>query len=117
MPELKDLIAYGPTIVILALLLWKGLPVWERWKMRELDVRHAEAVALAKLGEGLSAMSNVLKSVAVEQRRATETIELMQRVNADAADRLEDNIKMLGDRLDDLERHNAETTRTGTGTH
>ena len=114
MPEVKDLIAYGPTIVILALLLFKWLPVWKEVKLREMDLRHEESGALGKLGDGLGTMATVLNSVAIEQRKATETIELMQRVNADAAERLEDNIRMLGDRLDTLERHN-ETTRTGTG--
>ena len=82
MPELKDLIAYGPTIVILALLLWRGLPSWEKVKLREMEIRHEEVRALQKLGEGLNQVAAVLKSVAVEQRRATETIDLMQRVNA-----------------------------------
>ena len=116
MGELKDLISYGPTIVILALVLFKWLPTWKEVKLREIDLRREEAVAIGKLGEGLSTMATVLNSVAIEQRRATETIELMQRVNADATERLEDNIKMVGERLDELERHN-ETTRTGTGPH
>ena len=74
MPELKDLIAYGPTIVILALLLWRGLPSWDEVKLREMEIRHEEVSALQKLGEGLNQVAAVLKSVAVEQRRATETI-------------------------------------------
>jgi hypothetical protein len=114
--ELKDLFAYGPTIVITALLLFKWLPVWKEVRLREMDLRHEELGALGKLGDGLSSLATVLNSVAIEQRRATETIELMQRVNADATERLEDNIKMVGERLDELERHN-ETTRTGTGAH
>ena len=117
MPELKDLIAYGPTIVILTLLLFKGLPVWREIKLREMDLRREVAEALGKLGDGLGKMATVLNSVAIEQRKATDTIELMQRVNADAAERLEDNIRMLGDRFDELERHNVQTTRIGTGSN
>src|ERR1700752_601700 len=111
MSEVKDLIAYGPTVVILLLLLWKGLPVWREVKLRELDIRHEEVGALGQLSDGLTSIAAVLKSVGVEQRKATDTIELMQRVNSDAAERLEVNIKMLSDRLDELERHNNEATR------
>jgi hypothetical protein len=45
----------------------------------------------------------VLQSIAVEQRRATEVIEILQRMNADTADNLSANVKLLAERVNHIE--------------
>jgi hypothetical protein len=108
----------GQTVLILTLLLYaliKLAPSWKDVRLRELGVREAEANAKIEdaraKGEQASAMlqvANVLNNVAVEQRRATETIEILQRLNADSADRLDHVVRALNDRSTKLEERLAE---------
>lgn len=111
----QAIFGYGPAVVLLGLLIYfvlKIAPVWSQVRMRELDIRAEEgqrneamAAALSGLGMSLSSLADVLKSIAVEQRRSTETIEILQRVNADSNDHLSDSVKSLADRMERWERN------------
>lgn len=113
MTDWNQLLVYGPTVILLALILaflLKIAPVWRDVKMREFDlraeegqVREKEAAALGVLAKALDGMGEILKSIAIEQRRATETIEILQRVNADAGDHLTANIRVLSERIHRIE--------------
>ena len=123
--------AWGPTVVMFALVLWfllKIAPTWKELRLRELDVREGEvkvkgeqAAALGQLGTGLSQMSETLKEIAVEQRRATESVKILQRVNADTSDQAADKLLILTDRVDRLEKRgqdpNVDAEGRGTKPH
>jgi preprotein translocase subunit SecD len=128
-----QLALYGPTTILLGLLfvfilrlVHKMGPSWEKIKLRELDVREAEvkvkgeqAAALGQLGQGITQMAETLKEIGVDQRRATETIKILQRVNADTSDQMTRNMAVLTDRIDRFERRetNVELQRSGTEAH
>lgn len=120
-----QLALWGPTIIILVIVLafllrvlptW--LPTWKELKLRELDVREKEATAksdqaaslakqaeaLGELGAGIIQMSSTLKEIAIEQRRATDGVKLLQRVNADIANNESQALLILEDRINRLER-------------
>lgn len=127
-----QLALYGPTTILLALIfvfilsfVHKMRPTWEKIKLRELDVREAEAkskeaeaasrseqagalkelaVGLGQLGSGNAQMAETLKDVAVEQRRATESVKILQRVNADTADQMARQMAIITDRVERIER-------------
>lgn len=102
----KDVIQYGPTTIILFMLLVAIIrlaPVYKEIRLREIDVRAEEAQAKREQATALGQLATVLQSIAVEQRRATETIEILQRVNADSNDRLSQNVHSLTERLDRIE--------------
>jgi hypothetical protein len=112
--DLGPLLQYGPTIILLLLVLGfllKSMPAWKEVKLKELELRNHEIAVRGEEAKSLSALSEVLRDVAVEQRkatdeqrRATETIDILQRVNSDASDRLASNVAVLNDRLDRIER-------------
>ncbi|MGH9942837.1 MAG: hypothetical protein ACRD9R_10835 [Pyrinomonadaceae bacterium] len=116
MAEIQALAPYGPTVILLFLVLGfvlKFAPTWKEVRLKELElrreelaVRDKESMALGSLSVGLSNLSEVLQSIAVEQRRATETIEILQRVNADASDKLTTHVQSLAQRLDKVEELN-----------
>jgi len=104
--EITQILTYGPTAVLLALLLatiLKLAPTWKEVRLRELDIRAGESAIREKEAEALGRLAEVLQSIAVEQRRATETIEILQRVNADASDSLSGNVRLLTDRIASIE--------------
>ncbi|GEM_PF-4499963 len=105
--EWGDVLAYGPTTVLLFLVLVtivKLAPTWKEVKLKELEIRAGEGVVREKEAAALGQLANVLEAIAIEQRRATETIEILQRVNADANDRLNAGVNILNERLDRIER-------------
>src|SRR4051812_38343862 len=87
---------WGPTLLLLAMVIifvLKIRPSVEKIKLREFDVRELEAgnrgqqaAALVQLSGSLEKMSEVLKDITVDQRRAVETVEILQRVNSDSQD-------------------------------
>jgi DNA-binding protein len=121
----EQLALWGPTLLLLAMViifLLKIRPSVERIKLREFDVREMEAnsrgqqaAALVQLSGGLEKMSVVLKDIAVDQRRAIDTVEILQRVNADAQDQLIYSIRALSEKIQTQEDRNANLERTGTG--
>lgn len=114
----------GVGLMTLALILYFALRVlpailtsWERIKNRELDVRDAEAKVMGEIAAALCqvAASNsqmavsvgqaaeTTKSIAVEQRRSTEILEILESSNSQQQDRLGETTKELGVRLKVLE--------------
>jgi hypothetical protein len=111
-----QLALYGPTVVILAMILWfliRAAPTWTAIKGREFEVREMEASARAGQAEALKAVggalnalgnvldrnSEVLENVAVEQRHATEAVRLSQRVTAASTERLRVTVKELAGQI------------------
>jgi hypothetical protein len=91
-------LAFGPGFVALVLILiflLRAMPTWKEVKIREIELREAEVKVRGAEAEGLTTLADVLRSIAVEQRRATETIDILQRVNADASERLTQNVSGL----------------------
>jgi hypothetical protein len=122
--------AWGPTLVMLALVftfLLKIAPTWKEIKLRELGVRETEAgarseqaAALSQLGTGLTHMSGTLKEVAIEQRRATDAVKILERVNSDSSDQMARQIAIITDRVERIERgreNNVESEGSGTKPH
>ncbi|HEY6328664.1 MAG TPA: hypothetical protein VI756_04960 [Blastocatellia bacterium] len=118
---------FGPTVIILAMLLWfalKAAPIWREFKLKELEVRDREAEVRSEQAKGLTSLggalvtmsgalegltvalntnAQVVANVAIEQRRATEAVKILQRVNADSTDHLRGTIEDMMRRLDGLE--------------
>ena len=132
MPEMKDVLGVTPLLaffIIAALVTLRLMPVWlahkKELKLREFETRSIEAKARSEQAGALEALagsvgqlSGTLRDIAIEQRRATDTIKILQRVNADSAQSLNQNVTLLGERLDRLEgQENADTQRTGTAAH
>jgi methyl-accepting chemotaxis protein len=130
---------FGPTVVILAMLLWfllKALPTWRELKLKEFETRESEAKAkgeqatalkslgdslgglgqalggmgqaLGGLGVALSKNSDVLASVAIEQRRATDAVRLLLRVKTQSTEHLTASVEDLTARLADIEGHHVD---------
>ena len=105
--EWKDLFQYGPTVILLALVLWfllRALPIWKEVKLKELDLRGEENQAKLQQSDALGRLADVLKDIAVEQRRATENIEISQRVNAHSAEQLSVQVGVISKRVDQIEQ-------------
>lgn len=117
----KDIAMGGSALVQLSLviiLLIKFMPSWERVKLKETEVRIVEAKAdealagalgqlassIIVLGNSGLQMTEVIKDIAIEQRRATETIKILQRANSDASDELTSEVAILTDRIDRIEK-------------
>lgn len=118
--QVPQIYLYGPTIVILGMVLaflLRALPTWRLIKGRELDIREVEAQArssqadalkslgssLENMGSALNRNSEVLKSVAIEQRRATDAIRLVQRISVGSTDKLREAIEDHEARLSEIE--------------
>ena len=114
----------GQTVLILAIILAAVIrlaPTWREIKLkqiekeaRELDVREGESKVQGQTATALSHLAEVLHEVAIEQRRATETIEILQRVNADQTDQLNGNLRAMNERMDRLEKRYVESETTGS---
>lgn len=109
-----QLVSYGPTAVLLALVLifiLRIAPTWKEVRLKEIDLRRDEndiklkqATVLGGLSESLSSLSTVLHAVTVEQRRVIESLEILQRVNADTADQLQLSVQALARRVEQIEQ-------------
>lgn len=113
MPEFKEVLSLTPTIVLVFLILaflLKAMPTWKELRLRELELRGQELeqrgqenVVKGEQAKSLALLADVLKSIAVEQRRATETIEILQRVNSDTSDSLNNNVRLLTQKIGQIE--------------
>lgn len=116
-PGLTQLIQFGPTVVMLGLLLWcviKLAPMWKEVRLRELDVREQEGVAKGQQAGALNQLADALREIAVEQRRATEELTIMQRVNNDSSSQLRYSVDTLSQRVDSLEKKETLNTQPQT---
>lgn len=102
-------IAITLIIVILGFIL-KALPVWKEVKLAELKTREKEAevqvqvaAALGTLGGSLSQLGTVIHDIAIEQRRATDTVQILQRVNSAEAEKISNSVDGLLMRMDNFE--------------
>lgn len=122
-PELKEFITQIPIITILALLLWKYLPTWKEVRLRELEVSEKQALSMGGMAEStkqlatvMGGLASTLKSVTIEQRRATETNEILQRMNTESAEMISQSVYELKNRMGELEKTlNDKNKRTGSG--
>jgi len=126
------LLSFGPSVATIAILIWgvvKMGPLWKDVKMRELEIRNVEANVkqqevsmLTKLADTLAGFAGLLEKVAVDHRRASEEMAILQRVNSDQADQLTREVRLLSSRMERLERErveranvNLESSGSGTG--
>ena len=97
---------YGPTTVMLALILLfliRLAPVWKEVQLKKIEAGREETVVKHEQAAALGQLAGALKEIAVEQRRATEEVGILQRVNAETADQVSLSVKQLSRRLDDME--------------
>ena len=115
----------GTAVVVLFMILFFGLlyvvKVLPTWKAVRLDANAAQtqmAGALALVAnaitdsnktralemQAITHLADVVQSIAVEQRKANESIRIMQRVQADSTDDLTDFVQELNQRLAQLEQ-------------
>lgn len=102
-----QLIQFGPTVVLLALVLWfliRMAPMWKEIKLREMELRSEENGVKREQASALGQLAEALQSIAVEQRKATEEVGIMQRMNADSSDNLSSNVKALTQRVDVIQK-------------
>ncbi|MET0466903.1 MAG: hypothetical protein ABW007_27325 [Chitinophagaceae bacterium] len=99
-------IQYGPTVVLLLIILGflvRIAPMWKEIRLKEIDMRGEENVVKREMAGALTQLATALKDIAVEQRRATEEVSITQRVNSDMNERLAQNVQSLNERLDRVE--------------
>lgn len=119
---IASLASYGPTVVLCFLLLVTVVrlaPVWKEVRLADDATRKQTAAALALVANAvtdsnktrmqesaaLTHLADVVQGVAVEQRKAIETVRIMQRVQANSSDRLNESVQELAERVAALERH------------
>lgn len=69
-------------LAIILFFLLRVLPTWKDIKMKEFDTRDKDSDARAAQAESMKAIADVLYKVAVEQRRAADSVKILQRVNS-----------------------------------
>ena len=105
-PGWAQIAQFGPTVVLLALILAflvRIAPMWKEIRLKEIDLRADENVVKREQAGALSQLAGALKDIAVEQRRATEEVGILQRANNDTNDRLVHTVQGLTERLDKVE--------------
>jgi len=112
-PGLTELKNFAPTIIIVLIVAWATLkiaPMHKEVKLRALEVREKEIAAQIEAAVATAKLADVLEKIAVEQRQATEVIEVAQRVNvnsneklAHAVDDLARTVEGLNRRMDQVE--------------
>ena len=105
------LLALPMAIIVLLVILYfafKALPFWKEIKLAEIKVRETEAAsrsdeasAFGKLSNALNALSELMQNIVVEQQRGAKNTHILQRVNADANDK----ILMKLNTLDQMSAH------------
>jgi hypothetical protein len=97
-------------VVVLAFLI-KVAPTWKEIQLKKLSnaseentVKGQIAAALIAVAASLENVAKTTKEIAIEQRKATEIVEILQRVNADSADTLSQSVAVLSDRVNRLEQ-------------
>lgn len=102
-------------LVILLVVVMKLAPTWKEVKLKEIDGRDIDAKARIRQSDALESVAKVLYEVAVEQRRASDSVKILQRVNSTKAEDLEaaisEAIESHEQRLIQLEKVDATTNR------
>ncbi len=115
-PSWGQLAQYGPTVVLLGLVLFalvRVAPLWKEVKLKELEIRGDENSVRGQVAGALNHLADVIKDIAVEQRRHTEQVEILQRVNAHTADQLQASVNLVGQRLDRIEQRTSPVPLAG----
>jgi hypothetical protein len=106
----------GQTLLILIVLIYfaiKAMPTWERTRTRELDVRDTESKVMGQIAAALSQVatsnsevasslkqsSETTREIAVEQRKTTELLQLLERADSDRQEHLYETMKEINLRL------------------
>lgn len=117
------IIGLPAALFVVVAVLWfilRALPSWKEIKLAEIKVREKEADSrtneasvFGQLSNALSQISNVLQQTVVDNRRDTDKMQILQRVNADATDKILNKLDMfdeltegrdhINERLDALE--------------
>jgi hypothetical protein len=106
--DLGPLLQYGPTVILLVLILaflLKAMPTWKEIKLKEIDAKVADSKARVAQSSALESVSKVLYEVAIEQRRAADTVKIMQRINSRSADELAEEVQLLREQLEQVKQH------------
>lgn len=92
------IIALPAAIIVLLLILGfflRALPYWKEVKLAEIKVRESEAQArtqessvFGKFSDSINSISGVLERIVLDQQRENENTRLLQRVTADASDKI-----------------------------
>src|SRR3954471_15616888 len=69
-------------LVLLLVVLLKLAPMWKEIHLKEIDSRDKESDARIAQSKALESVANVLYEVAVEQRRSSDSVKILQRVNS-----------------------------------
>lgn len=119
--ELKN---FAPTIIIVmiaAYVVLRTTPTRKEIRFRELDSRDKEIAAQVEIAVAVTKLADVSEKIAIEQRQATEVIEVAQRVNVNsnekltrAVDDLMHTVEGLNDRMDRVETATGAAAGKGT---
>lgn len=113
-------IGEGVAITLILMLLGFILrlaPMWKDIKLREFDVRTKEAEASGQvsfaltqsanaqnqLATALGTLGETIKDIAIEQKKATDNVMILQRVNSNESNQISDSVEELIERMDTLE--------------
>jgi hypothetical protein len=116
-----QLIVGGPVLMLCGLIFYTTIrlaPTWEKVRLKKIDSDTALSCSIGLLANAandsgkvriqeiaaLHKLADVVASVAVEQRKAIETVRIMQRVQADSSDKLSDALRELSERVAALEQ-------------
>jgi hypothetical protein len=129
-PGLSELKNFAPTIIIVLIVAWSTLkivPLRKEVRMRELDVQEKGIAAQVEIAVAVTKLADASERIAVDQRQATEIIEVAQRVNVNsnekvshavdevthAVDGLVQTIESLNARIDKIEAASAAAAAGG----
>jgi len=104
-PGLSELKNFAPTIIIVLIAAWTTLrftPHWKELKLRTLEVREKEVAAQVEIAVATTKLADVVEKIAVEQRQATEVIQVAQRVNVNSAEKVTHAVDDLAHMVESL---------------
>lgn len=98
-------------LVLLLVVLVKLAPMYKEIKLREIDSRDKDSEARVAQSQALESVSTILYAVAVEQRRAGDSVKILQRVNTTKAEDLEAAVSEV------LDNHEKRLSKVETNAH
>jgi len=122
-PGLTELKNFAPTIIIVLIVAWSTLKIVPQRnvvKLRELEVQEKGIAAQVELAVATAKIADVLEKVSMDQKQATEVIEVAQRVNVNsnerlthAVDELSHSVEVLNSRMEKVEVETAAASKAG----
>jgi len=105
-------------IIILLGFLLRALPTWKEIKINEFNVRTKEAevggqtslaisnlaTSQTQLATALETLGGTVRDIAIEQKKATENVMILQRVNTNESQQMSNIVEELVERVDALEK-------------